>query len=203
MKLYNAGSFFDPRAVPDRRLRRRRRTSRRPHARHRRIASRRSSATRTRRFRDALSSSSARGHAAAGTRGRDGSRDRASRSARAAQQADDASTTSSRPPIVCESRGAALRVFLLVSPPFVPDARSGRMAARVRLTSPAARRVGHFADSDAARETARSRRSRKTDGSVSHGCSRSSAAWRSRRRGWPKRAPRTRLRRSLGSGSVC
>ena len=120
IKLYNAASFFDPRAVPA--------------ADYAAIAARLAGFDRV-----IVESHPAlvggrvrpvRGRDSRGSaRGRDGPRDRPPRRARAPQQADDARPVRQRGRALGQ-RAVALRVFLLVSPPFVPRAEQDEWLAR-------------------------------------------------------------------------
>ena len=119
MKLYNAGSFFDPRAVPE--------------ADYDAMAAALAGLSRiiveshpalvgprvdrlARRARPPSRTRSAVGAARSGH----GTRDRAPRSAGSPEQAASRWRGSRTPPGRCDDRGVALRVFLLISPPFVP-----------------------------------------------------------------------------------
>ena len=63
------------------------------------------------------------------------------------------------PPVAWQSLGVALRVFLLVSPPFVPAAEQDEWLLRSIDVALRLRRLGRFADSDANRKR-RDRRAR-------------------------------------------
>ena len=122
------------------RLRRRGRRARRAVARDRRIASRagrcRASIAGSRR---SIGTATARTRRRE-PRSRDGPRDRAPRRARSPEQAVHARATSRAPPAALADRGVALRVFLLISPPFVPADEQDDVAAALARTrrSPAA-----------------------------------------------------------------
>ncbi len=104
-------------------------------------------------------------------RSRDGPGDRAPGRARSTEQAVHAGTTSRRPPAALDDRGVALRVFLLISPPFVPVARAGRLAAAFGGRGLLLRRLRRVAGAHAAGQ------------------------WRDRRAGRRRIVPRARPRR--------
>ena len=130
---------------------------------------------RTRRFLEALHRHQA-ADVVASARSRDGARDGTSRGARAAEQEDDG-----RRFLLAAGRlrslGVALRVFLLVSPPFVPTDEQDEWLLRSIDRGVRSRRDGRVAHSDATgkRRARRARRERPLpaalDCSISSGAS--------------------------------
>ena len=200
MKLYNAGSFFDPRAVPD--------------ADYDAVAEALAGSARViveshpalvgprvdRLARRARRASQRPARPSPHARSGDGARDGASGARSNASTSGSRSTSSRAPPARCSDAAWRCACSCSISPPFVPAARAGRLAAALGRRRVRLRRLGRLADADAGRATARWRRWRRRCVPVARRSTTSSAASTLALTRAQGRGPR--VRGSLGSRAL-